>query len=620
MGVSGYLQAEKLIIYKIRLLVPLFRFHLAALISPCCISVESKSELHCIESKSELQSKSKSELEIEAKLEFKIWHRSKTSRSSVGSTLPPHEEEHNAYAFKSTFEAPSEVASASEAADPGGSQATVVCEAAYRNPGGKSGGDDYDKESHDFKRGVNETASECPKCKLSRWKVDKDGREKCKIQEKVMWYFSIILRLNGCLKSSLTTELLTWQSNQRIHDGQMHHLADSPSWRNIDYRWPDFGSNNLDEFLQPLVDDLKKLWEEGEPNVYDTFTKTYFTLRATLLWMINNFPTYGNLSGCVNKGYLGCPVCGDDTVANYLPYSRKICYQGHRRYLPRHHSYKKKKVAFSGQQEFGQPRQPLYRQEVLEQKENIKFSYGKKVKKSKKVDCAWKKKSVFFELEYWKFYHVRHYLDIMHVEKNVCDSLIGTLLNLKFKSKDSEAYRLDMMEMGVRTDLAPEIGEKRTYLPPSGFTLTKAEKIKVSKSLSSMKFPYGHSPNIRNCVSMANLKIFGMKSHDYASFSTLCATRLLTYQNLINCKPMWLFADLFENKVMTELNKKVKDCDRGVKIDELGFTLVDLSRQGHKNVKYLPVDQVKQVFYVEDPVDSNWSVVLTSTTRDYHEI
>nr|XP_017229022.1 PREDICTED: uncharacterized protein LOC108204204 [Daucus carota subsp. sativus] len=387
-------------------------------------------------------------------------------------------------------------------------------------------------------RGVYETASECPKCKLSRWKVGKDGRERYKVPAKVMWYFPVIPRFKRMFKSSSTAELLTWHStNQRIQDGQMRHPADSPSWRNIDYRWPAFGSeprnlrlalaadginphnngltnryscwpvtlvtynlppwlcmkrkfmmltilvsgphepgNNIDVFLQPLVDDLKKLWEEGEPNVYDAFTKSFFTLRAALLWTINDFPAYGNLSGCVNKGYLGCPVCGDDTVAKYLPYSRKICYQGHRRYLPRHHPYRKNKVAFNGQQEFGQPRPPLSGQEVLEQQENIKFSFGNEVKKSKKVDCAWKNKS--------------------------------------FKSKDSEASRLDMMDMGVRTDLAPEQGVKKTYLPPSCFTLTKAEKREVLKSLSSMKLPYGHSSNIRNCVSMADLKIFGMKSHD----------------------------------------------------------------------------------------------------------
>lgn len=60
--------------------------------------------------------------------------------------------------------------------------------------------------------------------------------------------------------------------------------------------------------------------------------------------------------------------------------------------------------------------------------------------------------------------------------------------------------------------------------------------------------------------------------------------------------------------------------ERGIKVDDLGFTLVDFSRQGHKKDKFVSVDQVKQVFYVEDPVDARWSVVLTSTTRDYHDV
>ena len=56
------------------------------------------------------------------------------------------------------------------------------------------------------------------------------------------------------------------------------------------------------------------------------------------------------------------------------------------------------------------------------------------------------------------------------------------------------------------------------------------------------------------------------------------------------------------------------DNDKGIKVDDLGFTLVDLSRQGHKRDKYMSMDQVKQVYYIEDPVDAKWSVVLTSTT------
>ena len=424
-------------------------------------------------------------------------------------------------------------------------------------------------------RGVNESASECPKCSLSRWKLGKDGKARVNIPAKVMWYFPIIPRFKRMFKSASTAKLLTWHSDKRIQDGQMRHPADSPSWRNVDYRWPTFGNeprnlrlalaadginphnngltnryscwpvvlitynlppwlcmkrkfmmltvlvsgphepgNNIDVFLQPLIDDLLKLWEEGEPNVYDASTNSSFTLRAMLLWTINDFPAYGNLSGCVNQGYMSCPVCGDDTVAKYLSHSRKMCYQGHRRYLPRHHPYRRKKAAFNGEQEFGQPRQPLSGEQVLEQQEQIKFTFGKEVKKAKKVDCPWKKKSIFFDLEYWRFHHVRHCLDVMHIEKNVCDNLIGTLLNIKHKSKDSEASRNDMMEMGIRLDLAPQVGVKRTYLPPSVFTLTKAEKRKVLGSLLSMKLPYGHASNIKNCVSMADAKLFGLKSHD----------------------------------------------------------------------------------------------------------
>ena len=111
--------------------------------------------------------------------------------------------------------------------------------------------------------------------------------------------------------------------------------------------------NNLDVYLQPMIEDLKKLWEEGEPNVYDAATKSYFTLKAVLMWTINDFPAYGNLSGCVNKGYLACPVCADDTVAKYLPHSRKMCYQGHRRYLGLYHPYRRQKAAFNGEQELG---------------------------------------------------------------------------------------------------------------------------------------------------------------------------------------------------------------------------------------------------------------------------
>ena len=55
-----------------------------------------------------------------------------------------------------------------------------------------------------------------------------------------------------------------------------------------------------------------------------------------------------------------------------------------------------------------------------------------------------KKKSVFFDLEYWKTILVRYNPDVMHIEKNVCDSIIGILLNILDKMKDTLAGSIDL--------------------------------------------------------------------------------------------------------------------------------------------------------------------------------
>ena len=46
-------------------------------------------------------------------------------------------------------------------------------------------------------------------------------------------------------------------------------------------------------------------------------------------------------------------------------------------------------------------------------------------------------------------------LDVMHLEKNVRESLIGTLLNIPGKTKYGENDRLDMVAMGIRESLKP---------------------------------------------------------------------------------------------------------------------------------------------------------------------
>jgi hypothetical protein len=52
------------------------------------------------------------------------------------------------------------------------------------------------------------------------------------------------------------------------------------------------------------------------------------------------------------------------------------------------------------------------------------------------------------------------------------------------------------------------------------------------------------------------------------------------------------------------------DINSGVKIDELGFTLVDLCKLAYTDEPFIMASQAKQVFYVKDPSTDRWSVVL----------
>ncbi|KAH6835404.1 hypothetical protein C2S53_003255 [Perilla frutescens var. hirtella] len=61
------------------------------------------------------------------------------------------------------------------------------------------------------------------------------------------------------------------------------------------------------------------------------------------------------------------------------------------------------------------------------------------------------------------------------------------------------------------------------------------------------------------------------------------------------------------------------DNNGGVKIDPLGFKLVNLNRIGYRDDSFILGSQAKQVFYVEDGNDTTWSVVFASLSKEYVE-
>ncbi|KAL6194567.1 hypothetical protein ACLB2K_035649 [Fragaria x ananassa] len=237
-----------------------------------------------------------------------------------------------------------------------------------------------------FKGEKKKNMQNCLECNASRWKVNPRTNEiNTEVPAKVLRYFPIIPRIKRMFLSASNSELLTWHSTHHSHDGMMRHPVDSIQWRTVDQKWPSFASeprnlrfglatdgfnpyknlssthsiwpvilviynlspnvcmssknlmlsllipgpkqpgNDIDVYLEPLIDDLKELWTNGV-EMYDAYNRATFYLKAILLWTINDFSTYGNLAGLTTKGEFACPICGPDTCSKWLALANKTVY------------------------------------------------------------------------------------------------------------------------------------------------------------------------------------------------------------------------------------------------------------------------------------------------------
>ena len=68
--------------------------------------------------------------------------------------------------------------------------------------------------------------------------------------------------------------------------------------------------------------------------------------------------------------------------------------------------------------------------------------------------------------------------------------------------------------MGVKKELHPIVGKKRTHLPPACYTLTKKEKHPCCKTLANLKVLDGYSSKIQNLVLVKELWLIGLNSYD----------------------------------------------------------------------------------------------------------
>ncbi|KAI0516679.1 hypothetical protein KFK09_009356 [Dendrobium nobile] len=422
----------------------------------------------------------------------------------------------------------------------------------------------------------------CHICNAPRFKQNsgKQRRPKKDVSYSRLFYLPIIPRLQRLYASMSSAGHMRWHKEKIAKSDVLSHPSDAEAWKHFDRVHPSFaaeprnirlglctdgftpysqtatpyscwpviltpynlppemcmttpfmfltliipGPHNpkakIDIYLQPLIDDLKLLWEGVL--TYDISIKQNFLLRAALLWTIGDFPAYGMLSGWSTAGKLACPYCMENSKAFTLKHGGKnTWFDCHRMFLHANHQFRRNKEAFvKNRIERSPPPPRLSGDEILQRLSNIPTIIEYPMLSESKfpgygVQHNWIKKSIFWTLPYWRTNLIRHNLDVMHIEKNFLDNIFNTIMDVKGKSKDNVKAMMDIKEFCRRKNLElVTTTDGKLMKPKAPYSFTLEQKRMICQWFKGLKMPDGYGSNISRCVDLKSARLFGLKSHD----------------------------------------------------------------------------------------------------------
>ncbi|GJX13747.1 putative reverse transcriptase domain-containing protein [Tanacetum coccineum] len=391
-----------------------------------------------------------------------------------------------------------------------------------------------------------------------------------------------------------------------------------------------YPGNDIDVFLEPLVDDLHTLFETGV-DTYDASTKDNFNLRAVVLWTINDYPALGTLCGCPYSGFKGCVVCGKDTNCVRLSASSKQSYVGHKRYLPYNHPFIKQKKAFNGQQEFIPSPIPMTGEQIYNEVQHIKNKWGK----GKQTNNKASENQEYIRGRGGKIQkHKRNTTEDEGSSSQVTDKTMCIGRNSTFgiknlgKTKDGVNARLDLAELGVKPELFAMQEEDKTTLPPQVERELAISKESVSETIRWISYR-PRATVVKYDAYNINGYTFCMKCHDGKVYQNsgvsveaidlhiskeVATTRQAFYYGVL--KKIWVLDYHFRQIPLFKYDW-VNLRAGGVKRDTtLGYTLVDLNNLGHKVDQFILASQARQVFYVKDQIDKKLSIIFKTPPKN----
>ncbi|CAM8975640.1 unnamed protein product [Rhodiola kirilowii] len=416
----------------------------------------------------------------------------------------------------------------------------------------------------------------CPMCNESRYL---DGDVDRRIPRKVVRHFPLTPRLQRLYMSPHIAKEMRWHRERKVKNGHIRHPADGEAWKEFDNKYPDFARDArnvrlglatdgfnpfgaaglshstwpivvmpynlppsmcmkkefnilallisgpkspgkcLNVFMQPLIDELNVLWDTGVLT-FDRHDRSTFNMKAAVMWTISDFPGLGMLGGLKCKGYKACPSCLDDIDAKYL--AERMSYQGHRRWLDRDHSWRHQSSKFNGEVELRDAPPTLTGEEVFSSVLSHDYpaiSLHPDFKSSgvNKEKLCWTHMSIFYDLPYWSTLRQPYSLDVMHIEKNVFDNIIGTILGLQGKTKDDVKAREGLELLGIRKELwLKRIGSssRKDKVSQAPYTILPEHRAEIFEFIQDAKYPYGYAGSLKNKINVEEKKFNGLKTHD----------------------------------------------------------------------------------------------------------
>ena len=192
--------------------------------------------------------------------------------------------------------------------------------------------------------------------------------------------------------------------------------------------------------LTTFIQELKELWHDAVQTL-DSSNNETFKMWLALMWTISDFPGLGNLFWWITYTQFSCPTYKFVIDSYWLNHRRKWCFIGHRCFLERYHGFRFKRLCFNEKIKQGESPVTLSGSDILKLTEGINVNFlqapesnnicKRDTKSIGKTAIArkWRRRSIFFDLPYWSPNLLRHNIDVMHIEKNICENVIYSLLS-----------------------------------------------------------------------------------------------------------------------------------------------------------------------------------------------